>query len=150
MIDFTIETHLDQSPATVFEYISDPERLPTWQTNTVSSVPVSDGPLGVGSRLREVHRGPGGKELVSVVEVSECDPGRVFALEVVEGTPIHLRITLDPADDGTRMRFRAFGELTGAMRLMQPLLGRVLKRQFTQQLATLQHVLASGQTHTVL
>ena len=47
------------------------------------------------------------------------------------------------------MRFRAFGELTGAMRLMQPLLGRVLKRQFTQQLATLQHVLAEH-PHTVL
>ena len=127
MIDFTIETHLDRSPATVFEYISDPERLPTWQTNTVSSVPMSDGPLGVGSRLREVHRGPGGKELVSVVEVSEYDPGRVFALEVVEGTPVHLRIALDPADDGTHMRFRGFGELSGAMRLAQPLLGRVLK-----------------------
>ena len=69
MIDFTIETLLDQPPLAVFDYVSDPERLPTWQTNTVSSVPLDDGPLGVGSRLREVHRGPGGKELVSVVEV---------------------------------------------------------------------------------
>ena len=82
--------------------------------------------------------------------MSEYDPGRVFALEVVEGTPVHLRIALDPADDGRHMRFRGFGELFGAMRLMQPLLRRVLKRQFTQQLATLKHVLASGQTHTVL
>jgi uncharacterized protein YndB with AHSA1/START domain len=142
MIDFTIETHLDRPPGAVFDYISDPELLSTWQTNTVSSVPITDGPLGVGSRLREVHRGPGGKELVSVVEISEFDPGRVFALQVVEGTPVHLRITLDEAGDGTRLRFRAFGRLTGAMRLGQPLLGWVLKRQFTLQLATLQRVIA--------
>ncbi len=140
MIDFTLESRFDRSPADVFDYVSDPERLPTWQTNTVSSVP--DGPMGVGTRLREVHRAPGGKELVSVVEVSEFEPGSVFALRVVEGTPVHLRITLDPDGAGTRMRFRAHGELNGPMRLLQPVLGRTLKRQFAQQLATLERVLA--------
>jgi uncharacterized protein YndB with AHSA1/START domain len=146
MIDFTIESRFDRSPADVFDYVSDPERLPTWQTNTISSVPLADGPMGVGTRLREVHRGPGGKQLVSVVEVSEFEPGSVFALRVVEGTPVHLRITLDPDGDGTRMRFRAHGELTGALRLLQPLLARTLKRQFAQQLRTLEEVLASQRT----
>jgi uncharacterized protein YndB with AHSA1/START domain len=139
MIDFTLESRFDRSPADVFAYVSDPERLPTWQTNTISSVP--DGPMGVGTRLREVHRAPGGKELVSVVEVSEFEPGQVFALRVVEGTPVHLRITLDPDGDGTRMRFRAYGELGGPMRFLQPILGRTLKRQFAQQLDTLGRVL---------
>ena len=140
MIDFTLESRFDRSPTDVFDYVSDPGRLPTWQTNTVSSVP--DGPMGVGTRLREVHRMPGGKEVASVVEVSEFEPGRVFALQVVEGTPVHLRITLDPDGDGTRMRFRAYGELGGAMRLLQPVLGRTLKRQFAQQLDTLGRVLS--------
>ena len=72
--------------------MTDPERLPTWQTNTVFSVP--DGPMAVGTRLREVHRAPGGK-----------------------------------------------GQLTGAMRLAQPLLQRVLKRQFAQQCETLKRLL---------
>jgi uncharacterized protein YndB with AHSA1/START domain len=139
MIDFTLESRFDHAPKDVFDYVSDPARLPTWQTNTVSSVP--DGPMGVGTRLREIHRAPGGKELVSVVEVSEFEPGQVFALRVVEGTPVHLRITLDPDGDGTRMRFRAFGELGGPTRLLQPILGRTLKRQFAQQLDTLGRVL---------
>jgi uncharacterized protein YndB with AHSA1/START domain len=144
MIDFTLQTSFARPAREVFDYISDPERLPTWQTNTISSVPITDGPLGVGTRLREVHRAPGGKELVSVVEISEFDPGRVFALRVVEGTPVHLRITLDPEGEQTRMRFRAFGELSGGMRLAQPLLGRVLKRQFQQQLATLGQALETS------
>ena len=142
MIDFTLETHLDRSPTEVFDYITDPTRLPEWQTNTVSSVPEGDGPLGVGTRLREVHRAPGGKELPSVVEVSEYEPGSAFGLRVIEGTPVHLRITLEPAEHGTQLRFRAFGQLTGATRFVQPLLARVLKRQFAGQLATLQTRLA--------
>ena len=71
MIEFTIETHIERSPATVFDYVSDPGRLPTWQTNTISSVQEGDGPFGLGTRLREIHRTPGGKEIESVVEVSE-------------------------------------------------------------------------------
>lgn len=141
MIDFTVETQIARPVADVFAYATDPDRLPTWQTNTVSATRQDDGPYGVGSRLREVHRAPGGKELESIVEVTEYAPGRVFALEVKEGTPIHARMTFDPAEGGTRVRFRAYGQLTGAMRLAQPLLGRVLRKQFTEQVATLKRVL---------
>jgi uncharacterized protein YndB with AHSA1/START domain len=139
MIDLTIETPIARDAADVFGYVTDPELLPTWQTNTVSSVP--DGPMAVGTRLREVHRAPGGKELASVVEVTEYEPGRAFALHVVEGTPVDLRITLEPGDGGTLMRFHAFGRLTGLMRLAQPLLRRVLRRQFAQQCETLKRLL---------
>jgi uncharacterized protein YndB with AHSA1/START domain len=141
LIDFTIDTHIERPAADVFGYATDPAKLATWQTNTVSAERLDDGPLRVGSRLREVHRAPGGKELPSVVEVSAYEPDRVFGLRVVEGTPIHLDMTFDPDDRGTRVRFRAHGELTGGMRLAQPLVGSMLKRQFKSQLATLKRVL---------
>ena len=141
MIDFTLESQIDRPPSEVFDHVSDPGRLATWQTNTVSAVQETSGPIGIGTRLREIHRAPGGKELESLVEVSEFDPGRVFALRVVEGTPVHLRMTFDPVGGGTRVQFRAYGQLNGGMRLVQPLIGRMLKRQFTQQLASLERVL---------
>jgi len=142
MIDFTVETDIQRPAHHVFVYSTDPDRLPTWQTNTVSATREDDGPYGVGSRLREVHRAPGGKELESVVEVTEYEPDRTFALRVVEGTPVHATMTFEPtAEGGTRVRFRAYGQLTGAMRLAQPLLGRMLRKQFTQQVATLKRVL---------
>jgi uncharacterized protein YndB with AHSA1/START domain len=142
MIDFTVEVDIRRPVHHVFVYSTDPDRLPTWQTNTVSSIPEGDGVIGVGTRLREIHRGPGGKEFASLVEVTEYEPNRAFALHVIEGTPVDARITYEPtATDGTRMRFRAFGKLTGPMRLAQPVLGRMLKRQFTAQLATLKRVL---------
>ena len=141
MIDFTVETQIDRPVGEVFAYAVDPDKLPSWQTNTVSARREDDGPYGVGSRLREVHRAPGGKELESIVEVVEFEPDRVFALEVREGTPVHAHLTFDPSGDGTRMRFRAHGRLTGPTRLIEPLVGRMLRKQFTEQVATLKAVL---------
>lgn len=59
MFDFTVETEIERTPAEVFAYVTDATKLATWQTNTVSAVPETDGPLRVGSRIREVHRAPG-------------------------------------------------------------------------------------------
>jgi uncharacterized protein YndB with AHSA1/START domain len=144
MIDFTIETRIARPVHDVFAYATDPGRLATWQTNTVSAQREDDGPYGLGSRLREVHRAPGGKELESVLEVVEYTPDRVFALEVKEGTPVHLHITFDPVDGGTSMRFRAHGRLTGPTRVIEPLVGRMLRKQFTAQVATLKRRLENA------
>jgi hypothetical protein len=101
-----------------------------------------DGPLGVGTRLREVHRGPGGKELPSVVEVSEYEPDAAFGLRMVEGPlPLHADMRFAPNDGGTLVRFRAFGEPTGGMRLLQPVLRRAVRRQFAEHCANLKRVL---------
>jgi uncharacterized protein YndB with AHSA1/START domain len=131
MIDFTIETEIARTPAEVFAFATDPALLPLWQTNTVSAVPEEGLPLRVGSRIREVHRAPGGKEMESVVEVAELEPDRLFALHVVEGSlPLDARLGFEPAGAGTRLRFRVHGQPSGAARLAQPLLRRVLARQF--------------------
>jgi uncharacterized protein YndB with AHSA1/START domain len=142
MIRFTITTDIDRPVGEVFAYVTDPAKLPTWQTNTVSVTQEGDGPVRVGTRLREVHRGPGGKELPSLVEVSELEPDRTFALRMLEGPlPIHGRIVLAPTSSGTRMAFTVHGEPTGLMRLAQPLLRIGIKRQFTQHCATLKAVM---------
>jgi uncharacterized protein YndB with AHSA1/START domain len=144
MIDFTIETRISRPVDEVFGYVTDPSKLATWQTNTVSAAQEGDGPVGLGTRIREVHRGPGGTEAESIVEVSEYEPNRTFALRVVEGTPIHARITFGPIGEGTHMRFRVHGELEGGMRLLQPLARRLLRRQFTADCARLKGALETG------
>jgi uncharacterized protein YndB with AHSA1/START domain len=141
MIDITIETHIKRPVDAVFDYVTDPSKLATWQTNTVSAAQESDGPVGLGTRIREVHRRPGGKEAESVVEVSEYEPNQTFALRVVEGTPIHALVTFEQIEEGTLLRFRVHGQLDGALRLLQPLARRPLRRQFAEHCATLKDVL---------
>jgi len=142
MIEFTAETEIERPAGEVFAYVTDAAKLATWQTNTVSVVVEGNGPLGLGTRLREVHRAPGGKQLASLVEVSEYEPDHVFALRMLEGKPpIHARVTFEPTRQGTRVRFGAHGQPTGAMRVVQPLLSFTLKRQFARYLATLKQLL---------
>jgi uncharacterized protein YndB with AHSA1/START domain len=94
MMRFTVATEIARPTSDAFAYVTDPAKLATWQTNTISAVPENDEPLGLGSRVREVHRAPGGKQLASLVEVSEYEPDRAFALRALEGPlPIHARIT---------------------------------------------------------
>ena len=89
-----------------------------------------------------ITRSPGGKRLASLVEVSEYEPDRVFALRMLEGAlPIHARITFDATELGTRLEFEARGEPSGVMRLAQPILHITLKRQFAGYCATLKQVL---------
>jgi uncharacterized protein YndB with AHSA1/START domain len=141
VIQFTVDTHIERPVAEVFAYATDPERLATWQTNTVSAVADTEGLLRLGTRLREVHRAPGGKHLESVVEVCEYERDRTLGLRVIEGTPVHARMTFEGTEEGTLVTFTGHGELTGAKHLAQPLLQRMLKRQFAAQCATLKRVL---------
>src|SRR4051812_11407975 len=145
MIDFTIDTVIRRPVTDVFAYVTDPAKLATWQTNTVSVVQERPGGVTVGTRLREIHRAPGGKQLESLVEVSEYERDSTFALEMIEGAlPLHAHIAFAAVDEGTRMRFRTHGQPTGAMRLAQPLLRRTLRRQFTSYCAQLRQMLESA------
>jgi uncharacterized protein YndB with AHSA1/START domain len=142
MIELTVETEVERPPAEVFAFATDPARLPEWQTNTVSAVPLQEGPLRLGSRLREVHRGPGGKELESLVEVSELEQDRRFGLRMVEGPlPVDGLLSFEPTGAGTRVAFTVLARPAGPMRLAQPLLRLALKRQFKRHCAELKRAL---------
>jgi uncharacterized protein YndB with AHSA1/START domain len=147
VIDFTIETDIKRPVAEVFAYVTDPAKLATWQTNTVSAVAEDGAPLHEGTRLREVHRGPGGRQLSSLVEVSELVPDRLFALRMIEGPlPIDARISVEPSERGTRLRFNVTGEPTGPLRFLQPVMRLALKRQFREHCSSLKRVLEQPRT----
>jgi hypothetical protein len=84
----------------------------------------------------------GGRQLSSLVEVSELVPDRLFALRTIEGPlPIDARISVEPSESGTRLRFNVTGEPTGPLRFLQPVMRFALKRQFREHCATLKRVL---------
>jgi len=141
MFDFTIETEIARPPGEVFAFVTDPAKLGLWQTDKVSCVPEPDGPLGLGSRMREVTRAPGGKKVVSLVEVVEYEPGRVFGMRMIEGPPVDGRVTFDPSERGTRFQFRVYGQPVGVMRLVEPIFKPIMKRNFGRYCANLKRVL---------
>jgi uncharacterized protein YndB with AHSA1/START domain len=142
MIDFVIGRNIARLPGEVFEYVTDPAKLASWQTNTVSAVP--DRPMGLGTKIREVHRAPGGRQIATVVEVVEYEPPHVFGMRIIEGVPVHGRIMFEPVDAGTWFRFRVYTEPTGITRIAQPLIQAILRWQFDKHCTNLKTVLETS------
>jgi hypothetical protein len=92
---------------------------------------LTKGPPRLGMRVRERTKSPGGREFEQVVEFTEFDRPRRFHVHIVEGPyPLDGTWCLEPDGAGTRVRFVAEGELSGALRLLQPVARRVMGRQF--------------------
>jgi uncharacterized protein YndB with AHSA1/START domain len=141
-IDFAFDVDIARPPQDVFAVVTDPARLSEWQPLVVRVEQLQDGPLRQGSRMREVRR-IRGKELAQIVEVAEFEPAERFGLRVVEGPlPVHGDLDFSPrSEGGTRVHVHAYGRARGAMRLLEPVLGLGIKREFRQQYRRLKELL---------
>jgi carbon monoxide dehydrogenase subunit G len=118
-------------PEVVFDYLTDPANLAEWQTVKTSVEQITDGPPGPGTRIRERTKPPLGKEFEQIVEFTEFDRPRRVHTHIVEGPlPIDGTWVFEPDRAGTRVRFEAEGPLPRPMRLLQPLMQRIVARQF--------------------
>ncbi len=118
-------------PEAVFDYMTNPANLASWQTSKTSVEQLTDGPPGLGTRVRERTKPPGGKEFEQIVEFTTFERPRAFHVHIVEGPyPVDGAWDLEPEGAGTRVRFTAEGELHGAMRLLEPITKRMMARQF--------------------
>jgi uncharacterized protein YndB with AHSA1/START domain len=115
----------------VFDYVVDPANLAAWQTSNRSVEMLTEGPVGAGSRFRERTKPPGRKEFQQITEFAEFERPSRLRVRVVEGPqPIDGTWSFEPTGAGTTVTFVAAGELQGPMRLLAPLIGRVVARQF--------------------
>jgi uncharacterized protein YndB with AHSA1/START domain len=118
-------------PEAVFDYMTDPANLREWQTSKTRVETLTDGPPRQGYRLREWTKPPGKKEFAQVVEFTEFERGRRLHVHIGEGPlPIDGTWTMAPDGGGTRVHFVAEGEVTGAVRLIVPIMSRVMAREF--------------------
>jgi len=118
-------------PEAVFDYITDASRLAEWQTSKTFVEALTEGTPRMGSRFREGTKPPLGREFVEVTEFTAFDRPRHLHVHVVEGPiPVDGDWSFEADGAGTRVRFVAEGELTGAMRLLQPVAARIMAREF--------------------
>jgi uncharacterized protein YndB with AHSA1/START domain len=135
---------VDAAPEVVFDYVTNPSNLRTWQTSKTSVEQLTDGPPGIGTRVRERTKPPGGKEFEQVVEFTEFDRPRRFHVHIVEGPqPIDGTWVFEPSGGGTKVTFAAEGDLRGAMRFIAPIVQRLLARQFADYHRNLRDNVAS-------
>jgi uncharacterized protein YndB with AHSA1/START domain len=107
-------------PEAVFAYITDPDKLSTWQ-DAEEVTQLTPGPVGVGTRFREVHKAMG-KRRTETTEVVVFEPGRRFEIRVLDGPPVDGRWDFEAIDGGTRLTFTPLIRLRGRLRHVAPLM----------------------------
>jgi len=133
------------SPEAVFDYMSNPANLAQWQTSKTYVEQLTDGPPGLGTRVRERTKPPAGREFEQVVEFTEFDRPSRFHVHIVDGPyPVDGTWTFAADGTGTSVTFVAEGELRGVMRVAEPLLKRGMAREFRGYHRNVQRNVASG------
>jgi uncharacterized protein YndB with AHSA1/START domain len=129
---FEQEFSIRRPPEDVFDYVTDADKLASWQVHKTSVEALSEGPPRLGTRVRERTKPPGGKEFEQIVEFTEFDRPNRLHVHIVEGPqPIDGTWAFAPEGEGaTRVHCVVEGDLRGPTRLLAPIVSRVIARQF--------------------
>ena len=120
----------------VFGVLSNPERLPEWNTSVSSARRAEpDAPVGLGSRAIFCGRLLG-QTLESETEVVAFAPPRVFATRGVRGPRLSTSFTLESIAYGTRVLVDVSGEVPGGP-IGGMLAERFLRSELTRSLQRL-------------
>jgi carbon monoxide dehydrogenase subunit G len=144
MVRFELSVDIDRPLHEVWEYLTDPERVPEWQSSAQSSHQVSDGPMRVGTRLRDERRFMG-RRATSDVEVSEYEPECLFTLHGLSG-PVRftVRHRLSENGSGTRLDVEAEADPGGIGRFMRPVIERAAGHELRGDFTRLKEKLEAG------
>jgi uncharacterized membrane protein len=104
---------IDRRPEDVFAYLDQIERHKEWQSQIVSTNVETEGPVRVGTRVRET-RNVGGSERDTSYEITEHDPPRKSSFRGYVGPvrPVGT-ITVEPVGDGSKSRVSIEFDLVG-------------------------------------
>jgi len=130
----------------VFAYLDDVERHGEWQEQIVAVKRQDDGPLRVGSRVKETRRVPGGNRTMTY-EVTEHNPPRQSSFRVLDG-PIRAdgTISIEPIGDGSQSRLTITIDFKGhglAGKVLLPVAKGQARKQIPKDQARMKELLES-------
>ena len=127
----------------VWAFMADPENDSQWVSGLVESTLTTEGPIGVGSRMRDVRRFLG-RQMESTLEITEWEPNKRASMKSLSG-PMKFQgtRTFESVEGGTRVNESVEAEIGGFFRLAEPLVVRMGKRQIQTDYANLKDVLES-------
>lgn len=140
MIQHELSLHLNRPVDEVFAFLTDASQVPSWQSNLIESEQLTEGPMRVGSRFREVRR-VGRRPIASEAEVIDFEPNTRFTLRVITGPQVTVSYALAAEEGGTRLRYQFVMRTGGMMRVLEPLIRRSLRKQSASDFGRLKGIL---------
>ena len=132
---------IDRAAEDVYAYASTYSTWPEWRGGVSEAEQLTNGPVGVGTRIR------GGGKLLGrpvgiVIEVTTLEPGSRFAYRGAAG-PLrtHNIVTFESVAGGTQVTWTDDVELRGILGLLEPLMGRTVRRGYEADLGRLKAIM---------
>ena len=148
MAPITETIEINRRPEDVFACLDDVQRHGEWQEQIVDVEPQGDQPMGVGKRVRETRRVPGGNRSMTY-EITAHDPPRQSSFRVLDG-PIRAvgTVSVEPIDDGSRTRLTITIDFEGhgiAGKILLPVAKTQARKQIPKDQARMKELLESHQ-----
>lgn len=128
----------------VFSFAADLENDPKWHPRCLESKRTTEGPLGVGTKYREVYNFMGRLEIL--MEITEFEPNKKVAFKgTPTGGPMAPQdvITFQQVEGGTRVTYLTTPVVRGLFKLLDPLMSLMASRELQRIMAKLEPALAS-------
>ena len=140
MIQNEVTIHINRPVEQVFTFLADTKNLRSWQSGLVENEQLTEGPLRVGSRFREVRRtGPRNSEIQA--EMTVFEPNKRFATKTLTKPQVTVSYTFDNENGGTRITYKFVMITSGFMRLLEPLIAGSMKKDSDSDFEKLKHML---------
>jgi uncharacterized membrane protein len=143
MIVINSSTNINQPAEQVFDFVTKQGNAELWLSGWLETRPTSED-IGVGSTWIDVVEVLG-RRIESEYQLTELEPGRMIAFKSISGTlPISGVYTFTPAGDSTDVIFHLESESSGFFRLADPLVNRIMQRQWDANLANIKDLLETA------
>jgi len=142
MIQHEVTLHLERPVEQVFAFLADYQNLRTWQSDLIENEQLTEGPLRVGTRFREVRRtGPRQSEIHG--EITDFEPNKRFSTKTSTKPQVTVSYSLEGENSGTRLNYKFVMLTSGMMRLLEPLIAGAIKKDTELDFQKLKHILES-------
>ena len=139
------QIHIKRPAAEVFDFISNPENNPQWQSGMQSCEITSDGEWGLGSTYAQQAKFMG-RAIVSKFEITQYEPGRLIRGDTVESSfPISFTRIVEPDESGEGCLVQAIvtGDSTGFFKLLNPLMNWMVSSSIKKDYRRLKELMES-------
>ena len=139
MVRCEISTEIRRPVGEVFSYADDPRSWPEWNSMIEEATP-SETPVQVGTKITQRARFLG-RRIDSVMEVTERVQNQKIVRKMDKPFPATITGLFEADGGGTKVRVIMEGELGGFFKIGEPILARIVNKQFQAQLDTLKELL---------
>jgi carbon monoxide dehydrogenase subunit G len=144
MYKFEKSVFINRPQQEVFDFLADPANDAKWQSSSEGSEWTSEGPPGVGSKLRSANKFMG-RKIEGISEITAWDPPNRYGQKTVGGpVPFELEALFAPKDGGTQLTITGEAELGGFFKLAEGLVGKQLEKEIESDLKTLKRLMEGG------